>query len=156
MDNEQIAAVLAKIGTYLELEGASFFRIRAYRDAADIIYNHDEEMADMLKDGKKLTELPSIGKDLAAKVVELVETGKLAYIEELETRIPPTLLDILQIPGLGPKRVRQLFEELDIRTLDDLQRAGEKGVLRELPRFGQKLEEAVLRRIVRLREKSDK
>jgi DNA polymerase (family 10) len=94
-----------QVADLLEIEGANEFRVRAYRDAAQTIDTLPRNVADMIEEGEDLTELSGIGEDLAGKIEEIVRTGSLAQLEEIERRTPPELADLLNISGLGPKRM---------------------------------------------------
>ena len=154
MTNKEMAEIFYRIANLLELDRASFFRVRAYRTGAEAIEYLKEPLAEQVAAGRKLTDLEGIGKDLAAKIEEMIETGKLEYIERLAEKVPATLLDILKIPGLGVKRVRQIYDELGIETLAEVKQAATEGRLASLPRFGEKLQAAVIRRIERIEESS--
>ena len=142
--NADLAAVFEEIADRLEIEGANQFRIRAYRNVARQLQAMGVPVADMVAKGEDLSELPSIGEDLAAKIKEIVETGKCQALEKLRKKMPPTVTQLLQIPGLGPKRVRTLYHELDVQTLEQLGRAALDHRIRELPGFGVKTEAAIL------------
>ncbi len=153
MDNRDISKVLEKIADLLELKEANFFRIRAYRNAAWAIADHPTPLSQMLEEEKDLTELDFIGKDLAVAIKELVSTGRLAALDELEKEVPPTLLGIKRIPGLGPKKARKLWRDLDILDVPGLEKAALDGRIADLAGFGEKTQESILRRINRAREK---
>lgn len=142
--NADIAAIFEEIADLLEIENANPFRVRAYRNAARQLQGMGVPATDMLSKGEDLTELPGIGGDLAAKIKEIVETGKCQLLEKLRKKTPPTITELLKIPGLGPKRVRVLYHELDVHTLEQLARAARDGRIRELPGFGAKTEQAIL------------
>ncbi len=142
--NADIAAVFDDMAEVLEIEGANPFRIRAYRNAARTLRDLPTDVSVMLKQGADLTELPGIGKDLAAKIAEIVETGTAASIEAHRNAVPATLRALLGVPGLGPKRVQALSRELGIRTLDQLHNAARAGRVRALPGFGEKTEQHIL------------
>jgi len=142
--NADIAAVFEEIADLLEIENANPFRVRAYRNAARQLQGMGVPAADMLAKGEDLTELPGIGDDLAAKIKEIVETGKCRFLEKLRKKTPPTITELLKMPGLGPKRVRTLYHELDVQTLQQLARAARDGRIRALPGFGEKTERAIL------------
>ncbi len=142
--NEDIAAIFDEMADLLEIEGANPFRVRAYRNAARSVRSLGRELAEMVAKGEDLTQLPGIGKDLAAKIVEIVQTGKAHALEKLHRELPATLEDLLHIPGLGPKRVKQLYDSLGIETVEQLAAAARAGRLRELPGFGEKTEQRVL------------
>jgi DNA polymerase (family 10) len=145
--NEEIADIFDELADLLEIEGANPFRIRAYRNAARSIRGDARSMADLLAAGADLSELPDIGDDLAGKIATIVDTGSLPLLEEVAARTPPALSEMMKIPGLGAKRVKRLYEELDIRSFDDLGRAARSGRIRELDGFGVKTEEAILQRL---------
>jgi DNA polymerase (family 10) len=144
MHNSEIADQFEVLSDLLEIEGANPFRVRAYRNAARVVRSHSKGMAALLDAGEDLSELPDIGEDLAQKIAEITETGRLALLEEVESRVPRELSQLLRIEGLGPKRVQALFRELDIRGIDDLRRAAREGQVRTLTGFGAKTEEKIL------------
>lgn len=142
--NADIATLFEEIADLLEIDNANPFRVRAYRNAARQLQGMGVPAADMVAKGEDLTELPGIGDDLAAKIQEIVETGKCRFLEKLRKQTPPTITELLKIPGLGPKRVRALYHELDVHTLEQLARAARDGRIRELPGFGAKTEQTIL------------
>ena len=143
MDNLAIARVLAEIGDLLEIKNENPFKIRAYRNAADTL-THLGDPAATLTPADRLG-IPGIGKDLAAKIGELVDTGNCAYHQELLQEFPPTILDLLRLQGVGPKTVALLYRGLEIRSLDDLERAAREGRIRELKGMGAKKEALILK-----------
>lgn len=143
MNNLAIARVLAEIGDLLEIKGENPFKIRAYRNAAETIAHSAEPVADRSAEDRRA--LPGIGKDLAAKIGELIDTGSIAYHQALLQEFPPTILDLLHLQGVGPKTVALFYRELDIRTLDDLERAAREGRLRTLKGMGAKKEALILK-----------
>jgi DNA polymerase (family X) len=142
--NADIAGVFEEIADLLEIENANPFRVRAYRNAARQVEGMGVPMTDMVAKGEDLTELPGIGDDLAAKIREIVETGRCRFLEKLRKKTPPTVTELLKITGLGPKRVRTLYHELDVQTLEQLARAARDGRIRALPGFGAKTEQTIL------------
>ncbi len=142
--NTDIAAVFDEIADFLEIEGENPFRIRAYRNAAGTVRGLGPELRDMVAQGEELTQLPGIGKELAAKIVEILETGTASALTKLQQRHPRTIRDILAIPGLGPKRVRVLYQDLKIQNLEQLIEAARKGRIHALPGFGAKTEQQIL------------
>ena len=136
----------------LEIEGANRFRVRAYRNGARTVAEHPRHMSDLVATGDDLTALPGIGKELAAKIQEMVETGRLSKLEEVKQRTPGSLLQLLKIEGLGPKRVQALYEDLHITNLDELEVAAKQGRVRELHGFGAKTEEKILADLAQARE----
>lgn len=139
MTNRDIAGVFNEIAELLDIEGANPFRIRAYRNAARMIASHPKEMESLIEQGYDLTQLRTIGKDLAQKITEMVKSGQLGFLEDLKRRISPELEKLLKIPGLGPKRVRILHEMLGITTLSQLKTVLEAGQLDTVMGFGPKL-----------------
>jgi DNA polymerase (family 10) len=143
LDNRGIARILNEIGDLLEIKGANPFRIRAYRTAAATIGDHPVRAADLA--AADLLKLPGIGKDIAGKVREIVDTGESRHHRELIDEFPPTLLDLLRLQGVGPKTAARLYGLLRISTLDELEAAVREGRLRTLPGFGAKKEELILK-----------
>jgi DNA polymerase (family X) len=142
--NVEIAEAFNRLADLLEIEGANPFRVRAYRNAARTLQDLPRSAAAMLAAGKDLSELPGIGKDLAGKIAELIGTGHLTLLDEVARRTPKTLADLAAIPGLGPKRVKALYQNLKIETPADLLAAVESGGVRALPGFGAKTEQKIL------------
>lgn len=145
IQNIEIASIFTRVADLLEIEGANAFRIRAYQNAAQRIGSLPRNLSDMVAAHEDLTQLGGIGKDLAGKLEEIVSTGHLRMLDEMESHLPAGLLQLLDLPGLGPKRVRTLYDQLKITSLPQLVRAAERGRIRELPGFGVKLEEKLLR-----------
>jgi DNA polymerase (family 10) len=143
--NAEIADKFERLADLLELEDANPFRVRAYRNAARTLRGYPEPMAALVARGADLSELPNVGDDLAAKIATIVESGELPLLAEVEARVPGQLSDLMRIEGLGPKRVKALYRELDIRTADDLRRAATAGRIRSLSGFGAKTEQKILR-----------
>jgi DNA polymerase (family 10) len=142
--NIDIANVFDEIADFLEIEGENPFRIRAYRNAARTVRGLGSELKDMVAAGEDLTALPGIGKELAAKIHELLETGTVRALIKLQQRIPQGVTEILKLPNLGPKRVRVLYHELKIKNLRELSEAAGQGRIRALEGFGKKIEKAIL------------
>ncbi len=143
MENLAIARVLAEIGDLLEIKNENPFKIRAYRNAADTIAHLGEPVAALSADER--LGIPGIGKDLAGKIGELLDTGRSTYHQELLQEFPPTILDLLRLQGVGPKTVALLYRGLEIRTLDDLERAAREGRIRSLKGMGAKKEALILK-----------
>ena len=145
MQNAEIAQLFEELADLLEIQGANAFRLRAYRNAARTIEGLTIALADVaVQEPKQLTELPGIGKDLAEKIVVIVQTGQLPQLEQLRTEVPPGVVQMLRIPGLGPKRVAALFTELKLTTLDQLRAAAEAGDVAKLKGFGAKTSQMIL------------
>lgn len=145
--NSEIAGLFDKLADLLDIEGANPFRVRAYREAARTINGYPRSMSDMLAAGEDLTKLPGIGKDLSAKIRTIVETGELPALRKVESRTPAALSDILRIPGLGPERVKALYRNLGIESIDDLKRATRSGEIQKLKGFGKKTELMIRERL---------
>lgn len=144
MTNGQIADVFAEVADLLEFKGSNPFRIRAYRSGARALQNLTTSVAALVEEEADLTELDGIGKDLAAKIVGLVDTGELPMLTELREEIPSGVMAILRIPGLGPKKAAVLHKELNIESLDQLKEACEAEKVRELKGFAAKTEKTIL------------
>jgi DNA polymerase (family 10) len=142
--NATIAAIFEEIADLLDIQGANPFRIRAYRNAARTVTNLATDIRTLVEQGADLKALPGIGDDLAAKITEIVQTGKSGFLERLRREVPPAVTELLKIPGLGPKRVRMLYQDLEVQTLGQLLRAGRDGRIRELPGFGEKIETRIV------------
>jgi DNA polymerase (family 10) len=139
MQNDEIAKVLDEIADVLEIGGENFFRVRAYRNAARAIHDTPSQLTDLPRD--ELKKLPGIGTDLAGKLATLLDTGELPLHKELLRRFPAGLLELRNVGGLGPKRIKLLADRLNIRNREDLGRAVEAGLLRTIRGFGPKMEE---------------
>ncbi|MGO9135110.1 MAG: DNA polymerase/3'-5' exonuclease PolX [Methylovirgula sp.] len=142
--NAEIAAMFDQAAELLEIKGDNPFRTRAYRRAARTIEGLPKSITSLLKAGEDLSELPGIGKDLAGKIAIIVAKGKFDLLEKLKHELPGDLGEIAALPGLGPKRVKLLYDELGVRSIEDLRRAVKAGRLRELRGFGEKSEAKLL------------
>ncbi len=152
MKNKEIAEMFFTIADLLDIKGEIPFKTRAYRMAAQTIADLDEDIEKLVRE-KKLEELPGIGKAIAKKITEYVETGHLEFYEKLKKEIPVGILELLEIPSLGPKKVATLYNKLGIKTVEELKKACEKGKLRDLDGFGEITERNILRGI-KLMEKT--
>ncbi len=137
--NADIADVFDEIGDLLSLQGESPFRIRAYRRAARVVRSLPQQLAEM-KDASDYPAMPGIGRDLAAKIAELVRTGRLKALEKLRRAVPPGARDLLALPGMGPMRVRTLMASLHVKDREDLKRALASGELGLVRGFGDMLQ----------------
>jgi DNA polymerase (family 10) len=149
VQNSDIAKIFNQLADLLEIKGDNPFRIRAYRMAARNIGSLSDDVREMIKNGKDLTEISGIGKDLAEKIGQIVKSGGLSQLEEIKKEVPAALIDLMKIEGLGPKRTGVLYEKLGIENIDELEKAAEKGKIKELEGFGEKTEENILREIKR-------
>src|SRR2546429_328740 len=142
MQNPDIARLFDEVADLLEIQDANPFRVRAYRNAARTIRDFPESLADLVRSGTKdLTEIPGIGEDLAEKIAEIVGTGALKLHRQLAAKLPAGLLDLLRIPGLGPKRVKLLHKKLKVKSGGELAVALDQGRVQKLKGFGPKIEE---------------
>jgi DNA polymerase (family 10) len=144
VENAEVARIFREVADLLEIAGANTFRIRAYRNAARVVDEHPEPVAALAREhADRLTELPGIGEDLAGKIVEIVRTGTLGALRDLERSSPPGAVELMRIPGLGPKRAKILCEKLGVRSIAGLERAARAGRIRTLRGFGAKTEERI-------------
>ena len=146
MKNQLVADIFYQIADLLDLKGEIFFKTRAYRMAAQTIEVYDEDI-ELVSKENRLQGIPGIGEALAKKITEIVNTGRLEYFEKLKKEIPVDLLDMLNISGLGPKKVAALYKNLNIRTIEELKKACTEGKLRNLEGFGEITERNILRGI---------
>jgi len=139
--NADIAVIFDEIASLLEIQGESPFRIRAYRNAARTVGELSREASELLEEGG---HLPGIGADLAGKIAEIAASGHCALLDRLQKELPPAVTELLKIPGLGPKRVKALYHDLEVQTIEQLYRAACDGRIRALPGFGEKTERNIL------------
>ncbi len=151
MNKKQIIAILEEIGTILELQGENPFKSRAYFNAARTIETMQQDVEELIRKGE-IGQVKGFGKALSEKLTELVNTGRLAYYEELKAAIPPGLLEMLKIPGMGPKKVKAVYEKLGVTSVGELEYACKENRLRDLSGFGQKTQDKILKG-VELRKK---
>ena len=145
--NADIAAIFEEIANLLEIEGANPFRIRAYRNAARTIGELSTEAYAMVEKDEDLTRFPGIGHDLSQKIKEITSTGHCALLDRLRTELPRAVTELLRVPGLGPKRVRHLYHDLDVQTVEQLYSAARQGRIRALAGFGEKTELNILQAV---------
>jgi DNA polymerase (family 10) len=155
MDKDKVAEILVEIGTLLELKGENLFKTRAYVNAARTLESLTEPLAKLVAE-KRLGEIKGIGEALEQKITELVETGKLKYYDELKASIPPGLIEMLEISGLGPKKIQALNQKLGIDSIETLEAACKKGKVAELDGFGEKTQANILEGIERRRTYASK
>ncbi|MGP8244215.1 MAG: DNA polymerase/3'-5' exonuclease PolX [Bryobacteraceae bacterium] len=155
MENKEIARVLAETADLMEIAAEDSFRIRSYRNGASAVESNPDRIEDILRDpARKVTDIPGIGKGLAAVLDQIVSTGSCDRRDHLLEKFPPTALEFLKIQGLGPKSIALIFEHFRISTIDQLETLCREQKLRDLPRMGAKLEEKVLRSIAQYRVRS--
>lgn len=153
--NTELADVFERIANLMKIQDEMVFKIRAYERAAESLRALGED-ASVLAQRGELTQVPGIGKAIAEKIEELLTTGKLGFLERLEQEVPPTLLDLLRIPGVGPRKAALFWKTLHITTLAELEKAAREGRLRSLPGMGEKSEKAILDGIAALAERSQR
>ncbi|HVO98475.1 MAG TPA: DNA polymerase/3'-5' exonuclease PolX [Bryobacteraceae bacterium] len=154
MENRAIAYLLSETADLMEVAGEDSFRIRSYRNAASVIESYPESISAILKDpDRKVTDIPGIGKGIAAVLEEIEQRGSFERRDEMLEKYPESALELLKIQGLGPKSIRVLYDQLHIISIDSLERACREQKLRDLPRMGAKLEEKVLRSIASYRQR---
>lgn len=144
MRNKEIAEQFYLIAQLLSLTDENPFKVRAYEKAAQVIESLPEPIEEISKDFQRLSSIPGVGKSIAEKVIEYLNTGRIQRLEELRSKFPEGIFEMLKIPGLGPKRVKLLFEKLGISNVDTLKEYAQKGMLKSLPGFGEKVEKNIL------------
>jgi len=155
MNNQDVARVLETIADLLEIKGEVIYKILAYRRAAESILELGQDISQVYQQGE-LTEIPGVGDAISEKITELIETGSLEFLERLEQDVPSTLIDLLDVPGLGPKRVQLFWQKLGISNLQELQKAAQQGRLSSLEGIGPKTEANILTGIQALQQRSDR
>ena len=156
MKNTAVAKVFQDIADFLELKGENPFKIRAYQRAARSIDHLPKEIEIMLEEGEDLQKIPGVGEAIAKKITELMTTGKLEYYEKLRAEFPEGISTLLDIPGIGPKTAMKLSSELEIKTVDELEKAILEGKVAKLFRLGDKTAENILHQIQALRRKDQR
>lgn len=155
MENIDYAHVFEEIADLLEIQGANPFRVRAYRNAARTIETLSQPLESVLADeSARIEDLPGIGKDLAGKIRELYQTGELQFLTELREEVPSSLIEIMHIPGLGPKRARQVWDGLEVTSVAELEEAVKSGELEQLSGFGKTLANRILKGISELKARA--
>ena len=143
---KKIVTILNQIALILEIKGENAFKIRAYKNGSEIIENYGDDIIQITKDGK-LGELKGIGKALASKIEEIVETGKLTYLDKLKLEFPDTFFDLFEISNLGPKKIKKLYDNLQIDSIDKLEASCKNNEISKISGFGKKSVEAILESI---------
>jgi DNA polymerase (family 10) len=151
MENKGIADIFTEIADILDIQGENPFRVRSYRNAARTITDMGQSVQAMVQAGEKLEDVPGIGKSLQEKIEEIVSTGKCSFLEDLRAKVPAGLTELLKLEGLGPKKVKLLYDELGVDSVDRLEKAARAGRLRNLAGMGLKTEEKVLKSIEQYR-----
>lgn len=144
LHNADMAAIFSEIADLLEIQGANAFRVRAYRNAARAVGEFGKSVPTMIEQNEDLKDIPGIGDDLAEKLREIAAKGKCELLERLHREMPAAITELLQVQGLGPKRVRAIYDALHVRTVEQLRRAAKEGRIRDLPGFGEKTEQHII------------
>ena len=141
MKNQEIARILYEIAEYLQMEGVAF-KPQAYRKAGLGLETFDRDIEDLYREEglKGLKKIPGVGESIAQKIEEYLNTGKIKYYEDFKKKIPASVEALTAVEGVGPRKVKIIYEELGIKNLDELEKAAEEGKIRELPGFGEKTE----------------
>ena len=147
MDNKAIANILFETADLLEIDGQDSFRIRSYRNAAQAIENHSQQIKDLIAEPKQVLAIPGIGKGMLTNLQELFNTGKLAVQAELLEKYHPSMLQLLKIQGLGPKTIKLIWDAFQVCDVDGVEKLAREGKIRELPRMGEKHEAKLLKAI---------
>ena len=153
--NRELADIFQTIADLLEIKGENIYKILAYRKAADSLDNLGREAADIARQ-EGLTSIPGVGKAIADKIAELLDTGKLGFLEKLEQEVPASLVELLKVPDLGPKKVTLFWKQLGITNLAELEAAARQGKLRTLPGMGEKSEAKIIAGIEALARRTDR
>lgn len=152
MENADIAKIFEEISDLLEIKNENPFRVRSYRNAALVISGLPESLRSIVeRDEKELENIPKIGKSIHEKIVEIIKTGKCKFHDELLKELPPGLLELLEVSGVGPKKVQLLYDELGIKSVEELEKAAKQGKIRDLPHMGEKTEKKILKAIEELK-----
>ncbi|MBN2367249.1 MAG: DNA polymerase/3'-5' exonuclease PolX [Calditrichaeota bacterium] len=151
--NSDIADIFNRVADFLDIQDKNQFRIRAYRNAARTVTSLSKNVAGLVEKDEDLTRLSGIGKDLAGKIKEIVETGTLKQLEELEKEMPPGLLQMMKMSTIGPKRVKALYENLGVRNIKELEEMAKGGKISDLEGFGQKTQQKILEEAQRIRKR---
>ena len=150
MDNNEVAQRFEELADLLEFKGENAFKIRSYRRAARVIADLTENIAQLAAQGK-LRDIPGVGEGIAKKIKEYVETGRMTRLEEAKDGVPPGIMDVLQVQGIGPRKAAMLYKEIGVDSVEALEKAATRHKIRGLPGMGEKSEENILRGI-RLRK----
>ncbi|HEX7181562.1 MAG TPA: DNA polymerase/3'-5' exonuclease PolX [Thermoanaerobaculia bacterium] len=156
MDNVSIARILEEVADVLEIQNANPFRIRAYRNAVRTVETQTTPLKRMIEEGRPLTDLPGIGKEMAGHIQEMVETGTLGFRDQLLAEVPRSLIELMRVPGLGPKKARKLWDDLRIGSVEELEEAAKAGRIAAVPGFGAKTQEKILAGIQEQRQHSSR
>jgi len=145
--NKEIADKLNEVAGLLDIKGENPFRIRSYREAAKAISGMSEDLAARMSGDGKLEDIPGVGESIAEKIKEMIDSGELKQLKELKREMPASLLELLKLEQLGPRRIGMLHQKLGIESVDDLKKAIEKGEIENLSGFGKKMSRAIAREV---------
>jgi DNA polymerase (family X) len=154
MENKDVAKILRETAQLLEIDGAIIGRYRSYEKVAELLYSIPERIEDLAKDPKKLKELPGVGDSMAEHIREILDTGDYTLRKKLRKKYPPTLLDLLELQSLGPKKVAFLWSHFKVATVEGVEKLAKEGKLRDLPGFGEKSEQNILKAAVQFKNLS--
>ena len=144
MENPEIARIFEEVADVLEIQNENPFRIRAYRNATRTVEGLTTPLRKWVEEGRNLTDLPGIGKEMANHIREMVETGTLGFRDELLAEVPRSLIELMRLPALGPKKAKKIFDELKVGSIDELEAAAKEGRIAAIPGFGAKSQEKIL------------
>src|SRR5271167_3828802 len=145
MENKQVAKILRDTAQLLEIDGAIIGRYRSYEKVAELLYTIPERIEDIAQDDKKLRELPGVGENMAEHIREILKNGDYSLRRKLLKKYPPTLLDLLDLQSLGPKKVAFLWSHFKVATVEGVEKLAREGKLRDLAGFGEKSEQNILK-----------
>jgi DNA polymerase (family 10) len=152
LENPEIARVLEEVADVLEIKNENPFRIRAYRNATRTVESLTTPLRKWVEEGRALTDLPGIGKEMASHIREMVETGTLGFRDELLAEVPRSLIELMRLPALGPKKAKKIYDELKVGSIDELEAAAREGRIAAVPGFGAKSQEKILAGIQEYRQ----
>jgi DNA polymerase (family 10) len=150
--NYEIAQTIKKLADLLDIAGENAFKVRAYKNAVQSINNSSQNIADLVKSGKDLSKLPGVGKSIADKIKEYIETGKIKRLEEIKKKVPGELTEMMKMTQLGPSRIKTLYQKLNITSIKQLEKAAKEGKIEQLSGFGQKTQDNILEETKRFRK----
>src|SRR6204780_3760687 len=145
MENKDVAKILRETAQLLEIDGAIIGRYRSYEKVAELLYSIPERVEDLAKDIKKLKELPGVGDSMAEHIQEILKTGDYTLRQKLLNKYPTSLLDLLALQSLGPKKVAFIWSHFKVGTVEGVEKLATEGKLRDLPGFGEKSEQNILK-----------
>ncbi|MFW6011168.1 MAG: DNA polymerase/3'-5' exonuclease PolX [Desulfosalsimonas sp.] len=154
--NNEVRDILNQVADLMEIKEENSFRVRAYREAARIVEAMPEQVSKMVETGEDLTRYRGIGKDLAGKIREIVETGTLIQLKELGKEVPVSLLELMKLPSLGPRKISQIYKTLGVKTLEDLESAAKQDKIAGLSGFGEKTQQKILDSLERFKKSGEK